>query len=315
MNEIAVEPQPPFWRRWWANSTFRAIVMMLLEVGAFVAFGWLLTLAVKYALPLPEVNSLEGRAAERGSVVIERALRGIFVVAVAYWLMVRIVQRRRVAELAPRKLPLHAPAGWAAGMAILVVASLLMAAAGVLRWSPDVNTDAELIGPLFMLGLAPGITEELLFRGILFGVVERAFGTWISLAISSVFFGWAHINNPGATLWSSTAIAVEAGLLLGLGYAWTRSMWFVMGLHAAWNFTQGPLLGIPVSGVKVDGILHANLSGPTLLSGGSFGAEGSILTVVMCVAVAAWFGRKAIDQGRIIRPAWQRPAGQYPTFD
>lgn len=318
MNDLVEPALAPWWRRiprqMWAHPGFHGVVMMLVEVGTFVLLAWLLTLAVKFLLPLPEIG-FEARLGEQGPNLFLRVLRSVLVVGLAYWLMVRFVQRRRATELAPRKLPVHAAAGWGVGMAILVVAALLMAAFGVLRWQGGLNPDAKLLGPLFALGLAPGITEELMFRGVLFGVVERAFGTWASLAISSLFFGLAHYGNPNATLWSSVAIAIEAGLLLGLAYAWTRSMWFVMGLHAAWNFTQGPVLGIPVSGLQVDGLFNATASGSPILSGGAFGAEASILTVALCVAFALWFGRKAVAAGRIVRASWNRPRGQAPVFD
>lgn len=315
MNEIAIEPTAPWWRRLWAHPGFHGVVMMIVEIGAFVLFGWLLTKAAKWLLPLPELVSLESRAAEHGSTAILRALRSIVVVSLAYWLMVRLVQRRKVAELAIRKLPVHAAKGWGVGTAILVLAAVLMAAFGVLRWTGGLNADAALLAPLFMLGLAPGITEEIMFRGILFGVVERAFGTWASLVVSALFFGFAHYANPNSSAWAAIAIAVEAGLLLGLAYAWTRSLWFVMALHTAWNFTQGPILGIPVSGIAVDGLFHATFSGPAILSGGRFGAEASVLTVALCVGLAAWYGNKALADGRIVRPSWNRPRGDSPSFD
>ena len=85
-----------------------------------------------------------------------------------------------------------------------------------------------------------------------------------------------------------------------------RSLWFVMALHAAWNFTQGALLGIPVSGFHVDGLMTSSTSGPELLSGGAFGAEASVLTVVICTSLGLWFAVKAVKDGRIVRPAWSR---------
>ncbi len=144
-------------------------------------------------------------------------------------------------------------------------------------------------------------------------MVEDGLGTWVALAISAALFGLGHLANPNATVWSSIAIAIEAGLLLGMAYAWTRSLWFCMGVHAAWNFTQGPLLGIPVSGFELKGLLVSTTQGPTLLSGGEFGAEASILTVIVCVSVAGYFTRKAIDEGRIRPPVWRRDRNPVST--
>ena len=314
MNEIVAEAPAPWWRRLWAHPGFYGIVRMIGEIAAFVllslAIGW----ALRKLLPLPPIK-FEDSVNEAGPTVFLRALRSIFAAVLAYVLVVVFVQRRKLSELAPRKALPHIAAGWGLGMAILVLAALLMAAVGVLRWEGGINTHAALLGPLFVLGLVPGVTEEIVARGVLLGVVERGLGTWAALAISALLFGFGHAANPNATLWSSLAIAIEAGLLLGMAYAWTRSLWFVFALHAAWNFTQGPLLGIPVSGLQIEGLMSAKASGPVLLSGGAFGAEASLLTVVMCVGVAAWFTRRALADGRIVRPSWKRPRGDSPTFD
>jgi membrane protease YdiL (CAAX protease family) len=101
--------------------------------------------------------------------------------------------------------------------------------------------------------------------------------------VSALLFGAARIANPGATLWSSAAIAIEAGLLFGLPYHVTRSLYVCMGLHAAWNFTQGTVYGIPVSGTSADGWLVSSRTGPQWLSGGEFGAEASVLALTLCL--------------------------------
>ena len=176
-----------------------------------------------------------------------------------------------------------------------------------------VNPDAYLLGPLVVLGLLPGITEEIIARGILFRVVEEGLGTWVALVISALLFGFGHMANPNATVWSSVAIAIEAGLLLGMAYAWTRSLWFCMGLHAAWNFTQGPLLGIPVSGFEVKGLLVSTTQGPALLSGGEFGAEASILTVIVCVSLGRCSSpARPLPKARSSRPGDGRCLRQPP---
>lgn len=314
MNGMVEQSPAPWWRRLWARPGFHGVVRMLGEILAFALLSWAIAWALRKLVPLPPIK-FEAMPTEAGPTVFLRALRSILGVSLAYVLLVLLVQRRKLAELAPRKLLPHVAAGWGLGTAILVLAALLMAAVGVLRWEGGINADAALLGPLFVLGLVPGITEEIVARGVLLGVVERGLGTWAALAVSALLFGFGHAANPNATIWSSVAIAVEAGLLLGMAYVWTRSLWFVFGLHAAWNFTQGPLLGIPVSGLQIEGLMNAKASGPELLSGGPFGAEASVLTVALCVGVAAWFTRKALADGRIVRPSWKRPRGDSPSFD
>jgi membrane protease YdiL (CAAX protease family) len=299
MNEpVPVAPSP--WLRILRNPLTRIVL--------FMAMAGLIGLAMRRLLPYPSLAP-DKALAVTGVELWLRALRSLVPVALSYWLLVRFVEGRPVSELAPRKLARHVSFGWLVGMSLLLLAAIAMAAVGAYRIQ-GVNGGAYLLGPLVVLGLLPGITEEIIARGILFRVVEDGLGTWIALVFSALMFGAGHLANPNATVWSSAAIAIEAGLLLGMAYVWTRSLWFCMGLHAAWNFTQGPLLGIPVSGFDVDSLLVSSTQGPTLLSGGEFGAEASILTVIICVTVAGYFTRRAIDEGQLRVPYW-RPARVY----
>jgi membrane protease YdiL (CAAX protease family) len=164
----------------------------------------------------------------------------------------------------------------------------------------------KLIPELVALGLFPAISEEIFFRGILFRWCEELGGSWFALALTSAFFGLAHLTNPNATAFSSFAIAVEAGVLLGGAYMLTRSLWLPMGLHAAWNITQGEIFDVPVSGLAVDGLVNAKIQGPPLLSGGEFGFEASIIALLLATAIGIWLVVKAIQKGELVRPWWVR---------
>lgn len=316
MNEVPEAPAAPAspnrLRRFWRHPVTQMFARIVFFVAAAAALAWLL----RRLLPMPSLESLPAELAQSPRDAFVRLLRSAVAIAGAYWLMVRVMERRPVDELAPGRAPAHLATGWLLGTGILVATALVLALLGYYRVK-GLNPDPNLLAPLFVLGLGPGIVEEIISRGILFRVVEEASGTWFALVLSAALFGLGHAANPNATWWSSTAIAVEAGLLLGLAYAWTRSMWFVMALHAAWNFTQGPLLGIPVSGIAVpDSLLESSLTGPVLLSGGEFGAEGSIFAVLICVSVAVWCWRGARAHGRIVPPFWRRRQadGSYPAL-
>jgi membrane protease YdiL (CAAX protease family) len=83
------------------------------------------------------------------------------------------------------------------------------------------------------VALGAAVTEELIFGGLALQAVERLCGSRAALAITAVVFGGAHLANPAATAWSSLAIAVEAGVMLGAAFLWRRNIWFVVGLHFA----------------------------------------------------------------------------------
>jgi membrane protease YdiL (CAAX protease family) len=108
-------------------------------------------------------------------------------------------------------------------------------------------------------------------------------------------------------------IAVEAGLLLGAAYMLTRSLWLPMGLHAAWNFTQGEIFDVPVSGLDEHGLVQAKLSGPALLSGGGFGLEASLFAMVIATTAGIWLVWLAVKRGQLMQPRWVRLRSQRDT--
>ncbi|MGI5500208.1 lysostaphin resistance A-like protein [Lentzea sp. CA-135723] len=167
----------------------------------------------------------------------------------------------------------------------------------------EVRGFGSLTGALALLGFmaVAAVTEELMFRGLLFRHVERRFGTWISLTLSGVLFGLAHFFNPNATLWTSLAIAVEAGFMLAAAYAATRNLWVPIGVHFAWNFAQGGVFSTSVSGQDAPkGLLDGVTSGPSIVSGGAFGPEASVYSVVFGVALTAVFLWLAKRRGNLV---------------
>jgi membrane protease YdiL (CAAX protease family) len=167
------------------------------------------------------------------------------------------------------------------------------------NWSSFLNI---LVG----MAIMPGFREELIFRGVLFRFLEEFGGSWAALAITSALFGLAHLGNQDATLFSSFCIAMEAGILLGSVYMLTRNLWMAMGLHAAWNFTQGFIWDVNVSGFDSHGIVTAKLEGPVLLSGGGFGLEASIIALVIATGLGLFYLRQAVLRGHVERPWWTR---------
>jgi hypothetical protein len=95
-------------------------------------------------------------------------------------------------------------------------------------------------------------------------------------------------------------------VLLAAAYAFTRRLWLPIGIHFAWNFTQGGVFGVAVSGNDIPGLLQGRLSGPVWLSGGAFGAEASVVAVVLCLAAGIFFIAKVVQQGQIVQPFWRR---------
>jgi membrane protease YdiL (CAAX protease family) len=201
-----------------------------------------------------------------------------------YWAVMRFVAGRPMPEIARAGARREALLGAGIGLGFVLVSALVIAVLGGYSFSWSGN-GLSVVLTMAAVSIGAAVTEELLFRGLALQALERLWGSRVALACTALLFGALHLGNPGATLWTSLAIAIEAGVLLGAAYLWRRSIWFVVGLHFAWNTTEG-LLGIPVSGHVSPGLLTTEVTGPALLSGGGFGLEASIVPVLLSVLLA-----------------------------
>jgi uncharacterized protein len=165
---------------------------------------------------------------------------------------------------------------------------------------------ASVMLPVLAIAIISGVVEEIMLRGIFFRFIEQWLGSWSALILSAGLFGALHMPNPNATLLSSIAIALEAGILLAAIYMVTRRLWAAIGLHMAWNFTQGGVYGVAVSGFEMKGLIQPEIKGDPLLTGGAFGAEASIPAIILCTAVGVYFLWKAKKSDRFIAPRWVR---------
>lgn len=119
--------------------------------------------------------------------------------------------------------------------------------------------------------------EEVAFRGYL----QRALTTWrgpiAGALVPSLIFALFHALNPNVSALALVNIAL-AGAVFALAMERTGTLWLPIAYHYAWNLTQGPVLGLPVSGMVWNGLLAIPVGGPSWLTGGDFGPEGGLLS-------------------------------------
>lgn len=290
MNE-AETPGRPVWRKVWEFPLVAMVVATVLIALTATAIG----------------RALAGLPAVLGE---QAALAVIALVTVAAVFALYKLVIRRLGQVKRDDLPLR-PAlrelglGVAVGGALMAVVVGIAALLGVYR---IVGTgglgDAVFI--IFGGGLVAGFVEEVLFRGVMFRWLEETFGSWAALALTSLLFGLAHLSNDNATWFSSFAIAMEAGILLGACYMITRNLWLPIGVHFAWNVVQGFVFDVPVSGHPVEGLVEARLAGPEWLTGGAFGLEASVIALVVATSAGVWLAVHAAREGRTVPPMWVR---------
>lgn len=157
---------------------------------------------------------------------------------------------------------------------------------GGIDWAGVRITASEVVAALVLLILA-GAFEELVYRGYAFQTLLRGAPDVVPVLIFSIYFGWAHWDNPNRTMFS-TANTTLAGIWLSIAYLKTRSLWFPTALHFTWNWMMGAFFGIPVSGLRIPShsILISTSGEPVWLTGGSYGSEGgAAATVILVIAI------------------------------
>lgn len=142
-------------------------------------------------------------------------------------------------------------------------------------------------GRLLLLLLIPAAAEEVLFRGYPLALLTEGLGVKWGIGLTSGLFGLLHLANPGLTLVAAVNLFL-AGVLLALVVIRTGSLWWGIGVHLGWNWSTWWLLGQPVSGIPAGEapLLSFTAEGPSWLSGGAFGLEGSLAATVLLLGSA-----------------------------
>lgn len=139
--------------------------------------------------------------------------------------------------------------------------------------------------------------EEFLVRGYILTNLMEATNSYVALLLSSGVFALFHLLNPHMAAMPLLNL-VLAGVLLGIYPMHRRNLWFSVSLHWSWNFFQGPIWGLGVSGLSIPSLVVSEVRGPAWLTGGSFGLEGSLIATVLTGVAAIfidWHFRKSVD--------------------
>ncbi len=239
----------------------------------------------------------------RGSAVVitERILLFLIPATVIGWALNRLLE-----DLPPRALGWTLHRGWlrdaglglalgalslAVGVALVLIGggySFSYAAAGV--W-PAVLRTLALSGAVFLVGAA---AEEATFRGYPLQTLLRSLPVWAAVIPSSVLFAAIHLRNPHTVEGFTFVNTALAGVWLAVAYTRTRSLWFPLGLHFGWNWTLGPILGLPVSGITSlvrAPVMRATDNGPAWLTGGAYGIEGGAACTLALIVSTVFLWR------------------------
>ncbi|MFD9395284.1 CPBP family intramembrane glutamic endopeptidase [Streptomyces sp. NPDC060000] len=266
-------------------------------------------MVVLFVLVTGVAAGMRGVAGDNPVLSLLAGAASVVLALTVYAAAVRILEQRPASELADTEAKSGLRTGISVGLGMFVATLALIALFGGYSTEGGVSVGGAVTVFGMMAGIA--VVEELLFRGIVFRLVEDLAGTRGALALSGLLFGALHLVNSGATVWGALAIAIEAGLMLGAAYAATRTLWLPIGLHFGWNFALSGIFGVTVSGnddMPV-GLLHGVLSGPDAITGGGFGPEASIFAILVCTIPTVMFLRTAKRRGRLYTRRQARSEG------
>ena len=223
----------------------------------------------------------------------------------AFGLYAKYIEKRNALEISSKKSPVEFGGGFLISFILVAIIVFIMFVTGsykILAWNPD----KRVVIDFFFKFVMGALIEELIFRLIIFKLTEELLGTWIALGIQAVLFGFAHMANENATLFTSFAVIIVGGILYTSAFMYTHRIWLPMGIHAGWNYFQSAIFGMPNSGTPYKGLIIPDVQGNEWLTGGSFGIEASYITILICLAAGIYFIVRAKNINQIVLPVWKR---------
>jgi membrane protease YdiL (CAAX protease family) len=270
------------------------IIIGLIVCGVIIGIGQALT---QKALELTSIGK-----------DFKNLIEGVFTAILAiisYTYLFKLYEKREITEFSKKGIIKNLSIGIVLGAILQSLTILVIYLKGGYSVI-SINPILFIIPPLTM-GITSAIIEEVIIRGIIFRIPEEKLGSYLSLLISALIFGALHMGNPNSSFSAGIGIAIQAGLLLGAAYIYSRNLWFPIAIHFAWNFTQSAIFGANVSGGSISKtLITSKIEGAEWFTGGQFGPEGSIQATAFCLIATIILLVLSHKQGKIIKPYWNK---------
>ncbi len=266
------EPQP--YLKGWARA--------ILIIPTYLIIGGVFQLLGMYAVGADIEQNMASYTLMQNLIVMVFTLAGtVFTVS----LFIHYIDRCSLKQLGFQRQ--HA--GSDSLLGLLLGAAIMSLGFYSLLWMGEIGIagiHADFLNLLFcfLLFVMVSVSEELLFRGYVLNNLMQSFNKYIALLASSVLFALMHLANPNFG-WVELLSLTLAGIVLGLSYVYTKSLWFPIALHFSWNFFQGPIFGFNISGNGFYSLIAQTRMEDNFINGGAFGFEGSLLS--LCLSVLA----------------------------
>jgi len=222
-------------------------------------------------------------------------------IIITYKVIYRKIENREVTEMAIKGIAKNLTLGILIGVVLQFLTVLVIYLSNGFK-IVSINPVSFIIIPL-TVAFTVAIFEETVIRGILFRIIEEKLGSYLALLISAIIFGALHLINPESSFISAACVAVEGGLLLGAAYIYSRNLWLPIAIHFAWNFMQSGIFGAITSGnEKTSSLLVTQITGSKLITGGTFGPEGSVQAIIFCLIATIVLMFLNIKKNKLMKP-------------
>jgi len=214
-----------------------------------------------------------------------------FVMIFMYYIVYKLLEKRKLHEIGLEGFGKDMLIGLLTGFGIISLSMLLLFGLGYYEVY-GINSFSVMLLPLTLI-ISAALLEEIVFRGIIYRILEERFGTKIAL-LQSVVFGIAHYFNVNATI-SSTFFAILFGVAVSLMYTYTKKLWLPVFFHLSWNFAL-TVYDTTLSGdISFNTLLSSKLNGPVFFIGSEFGIEDSFfsfLFITILIIYLYWICKK-----------------------
>ena len=271
------------------NEFLRKIIMKSNDKNKMPLWKWIAELVVGLLVFILLYAFLQSTCMSVGNPWLKLVLPliGGAVMLGCYALYIKAFEKRAATEISIKKVAKDILEGLLIGGLFMSLVVAILAIFGVYRIDHiNFNAYGLLLGFVFYFLVASG--EEIICRGVIFGLIDRRFNIVVALIVSAFTFGFAHIAQVNFA--TAVAISLEAGFMFAAAYKLKNSLWLPIGIHWMWNFTLGSIYGVNVSGLPQEPLLLApQISGPEILTGGANGFEGSIVACILGVLLGVLF--------------------------
>ncbi|WP_299095384.1 type II CAAX endopeptidase family protein [uncultured Winogradskyella sp.] len=248
---------------------------------------------IKEYITLPILKTIF--SSEQLITIIQNFLSGGIIILI-YYLVYKFLENRKIQELSLKTISKDVLIGIGLGFGLITLIVIILYFLDFYKVSGFENPISLLL-PLTML-VSAALLEEVVFRGIIYRILETRFGTNIAL-LQALFFGVVHYFNENATI-TSVIFVTLLGVVLSLQFTLTKKLWLPLFFHLSWNFSQ-VIYGTPLSGDEnFKSLLIGEFNGPSLFIGSEFGLEDSFFSILFMTILAFVLYKRCVKKKKLI---------------